>query len=154
MRAVKIGNWGQFWTISFSLLSWSHDASWLARVKPRECGLARVKPRECARWCFMHIMTNWTGWTLKRVATSITLLAWNVCARIPGRLPRANQLASCIHGLTDVIKLYLSTLSVRFCYKACTVTQGIERKYRVIIFVNNTSTVVILYNSLYDVSQT
>jgi hypothetical protein len=59
-----------------------HDAGWLTRVK---C-------RGCARRCFMQVMISWTGLNLKLVATSIILLAWNVCARIPGTwLARANS---------------------------------------------------------------
>jgi hypothetical protein len=42
-----------------------HDASWIARVKPREC----------ARRRFMHVMESSTGRSSKRVVTSITLLA-------------------------------------------------------------------------------
>jgi hypothetical protein len=47
-----------------------HDACWLARVKFRG---------RC-----MQCMESWSGWTLKRVATYIMRLAWNVCACIPG----------------------------------------------------------------------
>jgi hypothetical protein len=46
--------------------------------------LARFKSRGCARRRFMQVMESSTGWTLKRVATSIILFAWNVCHRIPG----------------------------------------------------------------------
>jgi hypothetical protein len=40
-----------------------HDASWLARVKSREC-----PPRR-----FIQVMESSAGWRLKRVATSTTL---------------------------------------------------------------------------------
>jgi hypothetical protein len=32
---------------------------------------------------FMQVLESSTGWTLKRVTTSVVLLTWNVCARIP-----------------------------------------------------------------------
>jgi hypothetical protein len=67
------------WLLFFK--SCSHNASWLARFK-------------CRRWAsrrLMQVMKSSTGLTLKWVATSIILLEWNVCARIPGiRLARTN----------------------------------------------------------------
>jgi hypothetical protein len=56
--------------------------------------LARVKCRGFAHRRFMQVMKRSIGLTLKRLATFTILLAWNVCARIPGSwLARAN-----LHG--------------------------------------------------------
>jgi hypothetical protein len=73
----------------------------LSRSKPRlrdASWLARAKFRGRASWRFVQVMESSRGWTLKRVATSIVLLAWNVCAH-PRHLTLASQLASCKHGL-------------------------------------------------------
>jgi hypothetical protein len=67
-----------------------HDASWLARVKSRGCGRRR----------FMQHMESSTGWTSKRVASSIVRLAWNVCAH-PRDLTHTSRLASCKRSFTD-----------------------------------------------------
>jgi hypothetical protein len=80
------------------------DASWLAPVK---C-------RGCARRRFTEVKRTSTCLTLKRVVTSIILLEWDVCARIPDtwlalanlhRVHAACQITTIVNSLYDAHEL-------------------------------------------------
>jgi hypothetical protein len=105
-----------------SLKRWTFKAAFTPSKLARASQVSGMRAQT-----FQASYEKFAGLTWKRVATSIIVVAWNVCA-LPRHLTRARKAASCKRRLSDSLLLtvlslllwtcwVLKTQHVRLCYK-------------------------------------